>query len=356
MASKANSKADVEKKRLADALRSSGSTSGDSAGPTQHPKHRKKEVPSDEAGDFDLSQETPPANLAATLDSLVAAVSMLVARSDEQAQTSVTREAQLATMMASFENKFSITDDHLAKVDAALAKLQARLDGLDADPLTSNYTQAGRPASSSGAPAGAWRPPSSSPPTRSPTRGDNPEWFKVFFDGPSHSLHRLTFGRYWNDQVKPMMAGSLVAGTRIFAGNNPSFAVGFPSEHAAKDFLDNLAAKQGPPDLVDPDGNSHTMKANYQRSKTPTKFGKRLSPIYQHYVDKLSPLVGWLTDFKLVADPHRGRVYIEKGEQLIMIHSLDADGVSLRTFGEGLASYNLNLEDCTATAKLFAVA
>ncbi len=39
-----------------------------------------------------------------------------------------------------------------------------------------------------------------------------------------------------------------------------------------------------------------------------------------------------------------------------MIHSLDADGVSLRTFGEGLAAYNLNLEDCMATAKLFAVA
>jgi hypothetical protein len=353
MASKPISKADVEKKRAADALRGSGSTSGDSTGPKQHPKHRKKGDPPDDADDFDLMPEPPPA----TLDSLMAAVSMLVARSDEQAQSSVTREAKLANMMASFENKFSITDDHLAKVDAALAKIQARLDGLDADSLTSKNTQAGQPASaSSGAPAGAWRPPSSSPSTRSPTRGNNPEWFKVFFDGPSHSLHRLTLGRYWNEKVKPMMTADMVAGTRVFAGNNPSFAVGFPSETAAKDFLDNLAAKQGPPDLVDPDGNSHTMKANYQRSKTPTKFGKRLSPIYQHYVDKLSSQDGWLTDFKLVADPHRGRVYLEKGEQLLMIHSLDADGVSLRTFGEGLAAYNLNLEDCMATAKLFAVA
>ncbi len=60
--------------------------------------------------------------------------------------------------------------------------------------------------------------------------------------------------------------------------------------------------------------------------------------------------------FKLVADPHRGRVYVEKGERLIMIHSLGADGVSLRTFDEGLAAFSLSLEDCLVTAKLFAVA
>jgi hypothetical protein len=347
------SKADVEKKRAADALRGSGSTSGDSTGPKQHPKHRKRGDPPDEDDDFAPMPEPP----SATLDSLMAAVSMLVARSDEQARSSVTRETNLANMMASFENKFSITDDHLAKVDAALAKIQARLDGLDADSLTSKNTQAGQPASaSSGAPAGAWRPPASSTSTRSPTRGNNPEWFKVFFDGPDHALHRLTLGRYWNEKVKPMVPADVVAGTRVFAGNNPSFAVGFPSENAAKDFLDNLAAKHGPPELVDPDGRAHFMRANFQRSKLPTKFGKRLSPIYQHYVDKLCKLDGWLTDFKLVVDPHRGRVYIEKGEQLLMIHSLDADGVSLRTFGEGLATYNLNLEDCTAAAKLFAVA
>jgi hypothetical protein len=340
---------DDEKKRAAAAQRGSGSNSGDSSGPKQQPKHRKK----GDADDFDLLPEPPPA----TLDSLMAAISMLVARSDEQAQSSATREANLANLMASFENKFSITDDHLAKVDAALAKIQARLDGLDADSLTSKNTQAGQSASaSSGAPAGAWGPPSSSPSTRSPDRGNNSEWFKVFFDGPSHALHRLTLGRYWNEKVKPMVPADMVAGTRVFAGNNPSFAVGFPSEAAAKDFLDNLAAKQGPPDLVDPDGNSHSIKANYQRSKTPTKFGKRLSPIYQHYLDKLSSQDGWLTDFKLVADPHRGRIYIEKGEHLLMIHSLDADGVSLCTFGEGLAAFNLNLEDCMATAKLFAVA
>jgi hypothetical protein len=315
-------------------------------------KSQKKNTPlADVDDDDDLMPEAPPA----TMDSLMAAITMLVTRSDEQAQSTLTREANLATMMTSFENKFAITDDHLAKVDATLAKIQARLDGIDADSHTSKNTQAGQPASASaGAPASAWRPLPASPSSRSPPSSSNSEWFKVFFDGPSHALHRLTHGRYWNEKVKPLVSADLVAGTRVFAGNNPGFAVGFPSESAAKDFLDNLAAKQGPPILVDLDGISHTMKANYQRSKVPTKFGKQLSYLHQHYHDKLCARDGYGTDFKLVTDAHRGRVYVERGERLFMLHTVNTDGATLRTFEDGLTEFKLDIAASRAAALLFA--
>jgi hypothetical protein len=153
-----------------------------------------------------------------------------------------------------------------------------------------------------------------------------------------------------------LLADSLTADTRPFIGNRNSFSIGFPTLDAAKDFLANLVAKGGAPALIDLDGLSHTMAAHLERSKVPTKYGKRLSPLYQHYFDKLRTRPGWLTDFKLVADAHRGRVYIEQSERIILIHSYVSDTDSLRTHAVGLEDFGLVLAECQATAALFDVA
>jgi hypothetical protein len=177
---------------------------------------------------------------------------------------------------------------------------------------------------------------------------------KVFFDGLPHPVHRAVLGRYWNDKVKTLVNGSLVANTRPYIGNKAVFAIDFHSEVAANNFLDALAV-HGTPDLIDTDGTTHTMSANLQRSKVPTKYGKRLSPIYQHYKEQLRTRPGWLVEFQLHADAHGGRIYIEKGERLFFIHTLNAGGASLRTHAESLTDFGLDLADCQTTAKLFDV-
>jgi hypothetical protein len=162
-------------------------------------------------------------------------------------------------------------------------------------------------------------------------------------------------GRYWNSTVKPM-APSLCAGSKPYIGDRDCFAVGFPSEAAAKEFLAALDAKNGAPTLIDSDQHIHRFVARLQRSKTPTKFGKQLSPVFQHYHRLLSTRKGFMTDFKLVPDPHRGRIYIEKDERLIFLHTLDVDGISLRSFEEDLEEFDLVFAECRAAAKLFGTA
>jgi hypothetical protein len=191
-------------------------------------------------------------------------------------------------------------------------------------------------SSSSSSGAGVAAAPLTSSTTRPPPRAAPAaaaERSKVFFDGPTHALHRGVLGRYWNDTVKPMVHADLVAGTRPYIGNRDTFAVDFPSEAAANIFLDALTVLHGAPSLLDPDGLTHTMTAQLQRSKVPTKYGKRLSPIYLHYREKLRDRPGWPGNCKLVADAHGGRVYVEKGEKLFMIHTLNVGGASLRTHG-----------------------
>jgi hypothetical protein len=234
--------------------------------------------------------------------------------------------------------------------------IQARLDAIESSLQVLKVDQASAPAPSVATASGSGpRGPAPSTTTRSPTSSAATVWYKVFFDGCACDLHRAVLGRYWNDTVKPLLPDAATAGTRPFIGNRDSFSVGFLTQAAAQDFIANLVVKGGAPVLVH-DGRSHTMAAHLERSKVPTKYGKRLSPIYQHYVAKLSSREGWLTDFKLVADAHRGRVYLEKGERIILIHSLVPGGDSLRTFSDDLAEFGLDLADCLAAAALFAVA
>ncbi len=76
----------------------------------------------------------------------------------------------------------------------------------------------------------------------------------------------------------------------------------------------------------------------------------------QHYQGKFLSRAGWRTDFELVADPHRCRIYMEKGERISMIHNLDTDGVSLRCVEEHIAEFGLSISECRDAAKLFAAA
>ena len=62
--------------------------------------------------------------------------------------------------------------------------------------------------------------------------------------------------------------------------------VGEGKGELAGSFLDALDVHGGAPPL-DHDDHTHPMVARLQRSKVPTKYGKKLSPLFQHYREKL---------------------------------------------------------------------
>ena len=336
-----------DKKGQAGGLRSRDNAKGSSDGSDhrRRDKSRRTATRQDDSDDPAMEEPTPtPPSTDSKIDSIMAMLST-------QAQNEERRDQYLTKMVHSFEAKFTAYDARAAKVDVTLAKIIERLDASEKHPP---LPAPGAPSGSSSshgpapAPAGSRSPPMTAPAAISET--------KIFFDGADYSLHRLVLGRYWNDLVKPMVLASLTAGSKPYIGDRDAFAVGFPSETAAQDFLAALNSKLGAPALIDPDNHSHKMVARMQRSKVPTKFGKRLSPVFQHYHRQLCALPGWMTEFKLVPDPHRGRIYIEKGERLIFLHTLDVDGASLKTHEEHLGEFNLDPAECRAAAKLFAPA
>jgi hypothetical protein len=341
---------EAEKKRAADALRSSGSAAKDKAGDDSdeakhNSKHRKKDAPP-AADDYDDFMEV--GSEYATAKQMDAIMKQLTHNRDED----VRHRETLATMMASFENRFTISDAHLARVDDALAKVQSRLDDFD---KRAPPPEGAGPSGSASSAGRSWAP-SPSMASRSPTRSSpaaGPEYHKVFFVGADHALHRAVLGRYWNEILKPLVSASLTSGSKPFIGNTASFSVGFLTESAAKDFIIALEAVDVPP-LVDPDDHSHSFTFHFQRTKVPTKFGKQLSYLHQHYHDKLCARDGYGTDFKLVTDAHRGRVYVERGERLFMLHTVNTDGATLRTFEDGLTEFKLDIAASRAAALLFA--
>jgi hypothetical protein len=341
--------AKAETKRAADALRSSkelGKDSDDSNDSKQIPKHRKTDG-SSAAVDGDFMEEVSEPATAKQFSDLMNL--MANNRTEDDA-----RWGRMSTMMHSFENKFTLSDAHLARVDDTLAKLQARLD--DFDKRAPPPGGAG-PSGSAPSAGSAWFPipaaASRSPPRSSPAAA--PDFYKVFFVGADHAIGRAALGRFWNASIRPLVAPSLTAHARPFVGNSASFSVGFLSDSAAKDFLIALDAAEVP-QLVESDGHKHTFTYHFQRSKTPTKFGKQLSYLHKHYYDKLKDRDGFDTDFKLVTDAHRGRTYIEKDERVILLHSINSDGATLRTFDAGLTEFKLDIAESHAAALLFAAA
>jgi hypothetical protein len=339
------------KKGQASGLRSRDDTKGSdgSSGQARHrDKSRKVEDRASDSDESNMETPPPPSATDAKIDSMMAMLTARLATDDR-------RDAQLTQLVVKFEAQFAAHDARAAKVEGTIAAVIARLDA--SEKLFPSLVPGASSASTSS--NSRWGAPPTPAASRSPTRSmpdAAPELTKVFFDGASHALHKAVLGRYWNDTVRPLVPPNLTANTRAFIGNSAVFSIGFPSETAALDFLAAIKDKSGAPTLIDTDGHHHTMTANLQRSKVPTKFGKRLSPVFQHYQAKLCLLPGWLSDFKLVPDPHRGRLYIEKGEKLIFLHTLDAGGTSLITYDEGLADFSLDIVECRAAALLFAAA
>ena len=316
----------------------------------------------DGSGDDDMDASEVPGAPAASaaapvsLESLAATIAAGIAQ--QKADSNV-----MANMMAAFTAKFGEIAVHTTKVDASLASISARLDGqaarLDsqAADMAALKADRGGQSSSSSAADKRWSPPpaaSSRPPNRA-SPAAVPEYIKVFFVGADYALSRAALGRYWNGTVKPLVGAPLTSDSRPFIGDNASFSIGFPTEAAAKDFIAALEDVVVPP-LVDPDDHSHFFKFHLQRSKVPTKYGRQLSYLHQHYHTKLCDREGYGTDFKLTTDAHRGRVYLTRGDRLFMLHSVNTDGATLRSYEDGINEFKLDLADSRAAAQLFAAA
>jgi hypothetical protein len=321
--------------------------SGDSAGSGDH-KHRRTYDDRSEDDDIAMDTAVPPATSAidARFDALSALITAKFARDDLKEEKFLGILDTLGSRFDSFEAKFSAADLRAAKVDEQLDLLQARFAAFEQRESTSPAGPAasGAPSASSGG---------THPSSRSSPAAAVAETL-VFFDRAQYDLHRLVLGRYWNDKVKPLVSRAAWAGTTPHIGHRDTFAIAFPSELAAKAFLTELDAKGGAPELVDNEGTVHILEARLQRNKVPTKFGKQLSPVFQHYLNLLQTRAAFKKkEFTLHADAHRGRIYIEKDEHLIMLHTLNRDGVSLRSYEERLDEFGLVYSDCQAAAKLF---
>jgi hypothetical protein len=338
-AAKANAKA---ARARAEASKIAAGHSGES-GDSGDRKHRKTNDERSADEDDDVAMVTPPStSMDDRFDALTAMLTNRFESDDRKERKILGILDTWTTRFEAFEAKFSAADVRAAKVDTQLNLLQARFE---ASELRSTAS-ASAPSSAAGG---------SRPPARPPAAAASVETL-VFFDRALHDLHRLVLGRYWNDKVKKLVPPNLTAGSSPHIGNRDTFAIAFPSEAAAKAFLAALDDKGGAPDLVDNDGVIHVMEARLQRSKVPTKFGKQLSPVFKYYLNLLQTRTDFNKDFTLHADAHRGRIYIEKGEHIIMLHSLNSDGVSLRSYEDRLDEFGLIFSECRTAAKLYAAA
>jgi hypothetical protein len=350
MASIATAKATASKttRARAGAAKAAADLSGDSGESGDHKHRRTHDERAAEDGDDD-SMDPPQASTDDRLDALTA---MLTARfaSDDRKETQFLGILDTwTTRFDSFEAKFAASDRRAAKVDDQLSRLQARFE---ASELRDRAGPAGLASSgTASSSAGGFRPPSRSSPAAAS------EETLVFFDRAKYDLHRLVLGRYWNDTVKKLVPRALTAISSPHIGNRDTFAIAFPSETAAKAFLSALDEKGGAPDLIDNDGVTHELEARLQRNKVPTKFGKQLSPVFQYYLNLLQTRADFKNKkFTLHADAHRGRIYIEKGEHIVLLHTLNLDGASLRSHEERLDEFGLIFSECQTAAKLFAAA
>ena len=348
-----------EKKRMAAALKASaaGHNSDDSADAKHDGKNKSRKTdgpPLAADADDSMAEGSSDYVTSAQFSAFMTTLTNHRAEDIRHREEEVRHRDTMSQMLVSFENRFTVSDAHLARVDDTLAQLKARLDAFDklAPP-------AGGTGSSGSASAAdkRWAPPPAAG-SRSPSRSSPaavPDYFKVFFVGADYALSRAALGRYWNDTIKPLVGVPLTSDSRPFIGDNAAFSIGFLTEAAAKDFIAALEAVVVPP-LVDPDDHSHSFKFHLQRSKVPTKFGRQLSYLHQHYHNKLCDRDGYGTDFKLATDAHRGRVYLTRGERLFMLHSVNTDGVTLRSYEEGINEFKLDLAESRAAAQLFAAA
>jgi hypothetical protein len=335
--------ANAKARARAIATKDGAATSDDSG---EH-KHRKTQAKpgADDSDDVVMGDPSVTTMLTTRFDSLTAMLTERFERDDKKEQHILTLLDSFGARFDAVETRFSLSDARDAKIDDQLAHLQARIDAFDARGPSGPAGSA-----SSGT---AWCPPAGS--ARAPPAAASVETL-VFFDKAKHDLHRLVLGRYW-EAVKKMVSPSLTATSTPHIGNRDTFAIAFPSDISAKDFLAAINAIGGAPDLIDNDGVSHEMEARLQRSKVPTKYGKMLSPVFQHYLNVLRTHRDFISkECTLHADAHRGRIYIEKAEHLILLHTLNPDGASLRTYADRLDEFGLDINECRNAAKLFAAA